>query len=60
MRRMEKEEAAMRAIYDLMEKILFVVILVCGIIALITLTSAFVFFMVQAIIEVATNGINGI
>ena len=50
----------MRAIYDLMEKILFVVILVCGIIALITLTSAFVFFMVQAIIEVATNGINGI
>jgi len=57
---MEKEEVAMRAIYDLMEKILFVVIVVCGIIALITLTSAFVFFLVETIIEVANNGINGI
>lgn len=60
MRRMEKEEAAMRAIYDLMEKILFVVIVVCGIVALITLTSAFVFFLVETIIEVANNGINGV
>lgn len=50
----------MRAIYDLMEKILFVVIVVCGIVALITLTSAFVFFLVETIIEVANNGINGI
>ena len=50
----------MRDIYDLLEKVSFVVILVCGIIALITLTSAFVFFLVETIIEVATNGINGI
>jgi len=57
---MEEEEVAMRAIYDLMEKILFVVIVVCGIVALITLTSAFVFFLVETIIEVANNGINGI
>lgn len=50
----------MRDIYDLLEKVLFVVILVCGIIALITLTSAFVFFLVETIIEVANNGINGV
>ena len=50
----------MRDIYDLMEKIAFGVLLVCGIVALITLTSAFVFFLVETIIEVANNGINGI
>ena len=40
----------MRNIYDLMEKVAFVVILVCGIVALITLTSAFVFFWAETII----------
>ena len=47
-------------VYDLLEKVLFVVIIVCGIIAIITMTSAFVFFLVETIIEVANNGINGI
>ena len=57
---MAEEEVAMRDIYDLMEKIAFGVLLVCGIVALITLTSAFVFFLVETIIKVANNGINGI
>ena len=50
----------MRDIYDLVEKILFVVIVVCGVVALIALTSAFVFFLAETIIDVATNGINGV
>lgn len=50
----------MRDIYDLMEKILLVVLAVCGIVALIAVTSALVFFLVETIIDVANNGINGI
>lgn len=57
---MEEGEIEMRDIYDLMEKILLVVLAVCGIVALIAVTSALVFFLVETIIDVANNGINGI
>ena len=42
---------------DILEKIAAGVFIVCGVILMIALTSAFVFFLVETIIDVATNGI---
>ena len=60
LRRMEKEEVVMRNIQDLLDKIGLGVFVVCGIILMIALTSAFLFFLAETIIEVANNGINGV
>jgi len=57
---MEKEEVVMREIQDLLERIASCVFIVCGVILMIAVTSAFVLFFVETIIDVANNGINGI
>lgn len=50
----------MREIQDLLERIASCVFIVCGVILMIALTSAIVLFFVETIIDIATNGINGI
>lgn len=60
LRRMEKREVAMRDIHDLMDNVLFVVIIVCGSLALIAMTSVFVVVMARTTIDVVTKGLNGI
>lgn len=45
---------------DILEKIASCVFLVCGVILMIAVTSAFVLFWVETIIDLANNGINGI
>lgn len=50
----------MRDIHDLMDNVLFVVIIVCGSLALIAMTSVFVVVMARTTIDVVTKGLNGI
>lgn len=50
----------MRDIHDLLDKIFYVVLIICGSLAFIAMTSVFVVVMARTTIDVVTKGLNGI